>query len=113
MWDHIQNHGTTSPAPLYLSALDCQSNALPSPSATKKGSRVPWTDGLGYAWKGLGRRDSRGTVALDRKKAEDDQDAILSIYDVSDDRSSDLKTAVNSNKTKSNEVAKTSSTQVN
>jgi S1-C subfamily serine protease len=53
------------------------------------------------------------TIALDRKKVEDDQDAILSTYDISDDRSSDLKTAVNSNKTKSNELAKASSAQVN
>jgi len=53
------------------------------------------------------------TIALDRKKAVDDQDAILSTYDIADDRSSDLKQALNNNKTKSNEVAEAASVRIN
>lgn len=59
------------------------------------------------------KTEDNETIALDRKKAEETQDAILTTYQISDDRSSDLKTVVNSNKTINNELAKASSAQVN
>jgi len=52
-------------------------------------------------------------IALDRKKAERDQVAILATYQILYGRSPDLKTAVSNNNAKSNELAKASSTQVN
>jgi S1-C subfamily serine protease len=59
------------------------------------------------------KTEDNESIALDRKKAEEAQEKILTTYEVSDDRSPDLKAEVNRNKNESNGIAKASSVQVN
>jgi S1-C subfamily serine protease len=52
-------------------------------------------------------------IAIDRKKAEAAHDEILSIYRIADDRSSDLKDAVSSDKSNGKEMARSDSPEAN
>jgi hypothetical protein len=52
-------------------------------------------------------------IAIDRKKAEAAHDEILSIYRIADDRSSDLKDAVSSDKATGKEMARSDSPEAN
>jgi hypothetical protein len=52
------------------------------------------------------RTEDNETIALDRKKAEEAQDAILATYQISDARSQDLKQIVGNIKASGKEVAK-------
>jgi S1-C subfamily serine protease len=59
------------------------------------------------------KTEDNESIAIDRKRAEEAQEKILTTYEVSDDRSPDLKAKVDTNKNESNEVAKASSVQAN
>jgi hypothetical protein len=52
-------------------------------------------------------------IAIDRKKAEAAHDEILSIYRIANDRSSDLKDAVGSDKANGKEMARSAAPAAN